>query len=61
MRTRISERITIAYSNILNGKDPVVEDNLWVEAEDKILVAKQKKLKEKEKMAEEEAWPSPRH
>ena len=55
VRTRISERITIAYSNILNGKDPVVEDNLWVEAEDKILVAKQKKLKEKEKMAEEEA------
>jgi hypothetical protein len=39
VRTRISERITIAYSNILNGKDPVVEDKLWVEAEEKILVA----------------------
>ena len=54
-RTTISERIGIAYLNVLNGKDPIAEDNVWVQAEEKIHAAKQKRLKEKEQLAEEEA------
>ncbi|CAL6376388.1 unnamed protein product [Bathycoccus prasinos] len=54
-RTTISERIGIAYLNVLNGKDPLAEDNVWVQAEEKIHAAKQKRLKEKEQLAEEEA------
>ena len=54
-RTTISERITVAYLNVLNGKDPIAEDSVWAEAEEKIHAAKQKRLKEKEKLAEEEA------
>ena len=54
-RTTISERIGIAYLNVLNGKDSIAEDNVWVQAEEKIHAAKQKRLKEKEQLAEEEA------
>ena len=54
-RMTISERIGIAYLNVLNGKDPIAEDNVWVQAEEKIHAAKQKRLKEKEQLAEEEA------
>ena len=54
-RTTISERIGIAYLNVLNGKDPIAKDNVWVQAEEKIHAAKQKRLKEKEQLAEEEA------